>query len=516
MSTDSSYTVDSLSHAISGTKLFSRDHDPVVSGLTYLLNEIEPGEALVVTDSSSWPEIRKSTCGQSGHSVSEMLRTAAEADASALIVTSPAPAIDTSPIPIITVRDSRRALWHAAADARKNYTGMVIGVTGTVGKSTTKDLITRVVGTEFTTHKTPQNRNSIDGVSMTVSGLREKSDVAIIEAALSGFRSGRYNSGSLIAPNIAVITAIGVAHADMAATPEATAERKGRLIEHLQPGGTVIINGDTAAVEYLQDLARDAAAATILTFGRAEYADLRLLSWEPDETGSTVRADIRGSVLEYRIKSPGFGLSISSVTALGVAQLLGIDLGVAIEALSEHETAQHVTDVHTLRLPNGEALMIDDTKNAADLSMAAAFELAHRMSLTKSGRVVAVVGGIAHLGEHATRVHQDLAVPIQQSGIEHVFTYGDHMSGLTYELGASHIAHGTDPAQLAEQVWDYLEDGDVLVVKGSFRNTGFRTVPKKLIRLSADTKASADRSSRGSLQIPPWLRRAGRYIRTRL
>src|SRR5699024_4330007 len=223
---------------------------------------------------------------------------------------------------------------------------------------------------------------------------------------------------------------IGVAHADMAPTIEATIQRKGRLIAGLSPGGSVFLNCDTPGFGELSLMAKDAGASSIFSFGERPEADVALVEWSPTPMQSSVVASVFGETIEFKMQNPGKGAALSSVLALGVYKFLGFNATAGARTIEKHSTASHVTSQYELMKDDGSVLLIDDTKNAADLSMKAAFELLARLAGQGGGRGIAVVGKIVNLGDQAERIHRELAGPLMSEGITHVFTSGDGMSGM--------------------------------------------------------------------------------------
>lgn len=476
-------TLDQIGELTEGTWSGPDDRGVRPSDASWLVERLRPGQLAVMMDLAHWPEGRLEISRQDRYSPEEFVARAHRDHCTAVLTSAP---VSDPPLPVLTVRDSREALRVLAKDARSRYDGDVIGVTGTVGKSTTKNLLEHILRRSKRVLATPGNWNTIDGVAQTLTGLWTQPEAAVLEATIHGFADSSLgdHAGELMRPTMGIVTSIGSAHRDVAQTVEDTARVKGRLLESLEPNGTAVLHRDAPFFDYLRDTALAAGASKVVTFGTHADADYRLTDWTMEGEGSRVTASLAGQMCDYTLSGPGQGLVLNSLGSLAAAVELGCTLDDAIEAVGAYTPGDHVAERHELAVSGGTVLMIDDSMNATYLSMVGAFELLAKIASSRQGRKVAVLGQINFLGNETEAVHTSLAEPLLEAGVDVVLTTGAKMDGLRQALGSIHRGHADTPAELAELAWQHLEPGDTVLVKGSNRNTGFRKVPRQLMRLA--------------------------------
>lgn len=478
---DGGMTLEALANLLGGQWAGDYDGRQLVGGGSFLIDRLPEKAVLFAMDDHGWSERLRRSSRQIRWKTQELIQTAAARGAVAAVSCEHIP---DSPIPVHVVPDTRQAMWKFAYFARSHYKSPVVGITGTVGKSTTTSLLSYVLSQGNRVHSTDGNWNTIDGVANTLSGLMAPTDVAVVEAAISGFvRVPEHSSAAMLQPDVAVITAIGSAHLDIAPTIEDTARIKGKLLEDLRPGGVAILNADAPHFEYLEEVARQAGAASVLSFGRSPSADYRLIDWTIDGDASLIRVRAEGRALSYRMRSIGEGVAFNSLGTLAAARALGCSIEDATGAFEQYVAKEGVSTLHELSVDDGTALLIDDSTNATVISMNAAIELLGKFAAQRQGRAVAVLGQINFLGEQASRIHASLAEPLKKAGVQVVLTTGGGMDELMRELGSDcYVSHSETPRQLVDEVRSVLQPGDVVLVKGSSANTGFKRVARSLLR----------------------------------
>lgn len=452
-----------------------------IRGITYIVDNVEPGYVFVYADAHCWPTRTRRISGQSGYRDEELFENVAKRGAVAVVSSCELPEC---PLPVLSVEDGRRAFWALSKEIRERYSGRVVGVTGTVGKSTVTSLVSFLVADQISCVATRGNWNTIDGVSGAVSQLVQEPELGIFEAAISGF--GRFedcSSGEIMKPTLAVLTATGSAHLDVAPSLYETAVTKSRIFANLAPGGTAVINADSHYANYVARQAHDAGADRVVSVGRSPLADYRLLGWEPDLVGSTITASLRGEEVSYRLSNPNGGIALSSLFGLAVISELKLDVQAALKKVSEYRVGRRVTEISTVKLRNRRVVVIDDTKNATDLSYRTAIDLAVALAKEAQGRVLIAAGQILYLGDDAGRIHGQIGEYMRRSGVNKVFTHGEDMEVMREKLGGrTSDAHAGSPEMLAKQVIRVARPNDVILVKGSHRGTGMRRVAPLIVK----------------------------------
>ncbi|WP_159619783.1 Mur ligase family protein [Ruania rhizosphaerae] len=471
-------SLEVLGRSLSGSWANLTEPDAVPSRITFLLDQVVPGSVLVLMDAATWTQRLRRSSRQSRYGRDELCKRAVAAGAVAIMGSQEPPDLE---VPYLKVRDSREATWNVAHLMRRCYSGNVVGITGTVGKSTTAAILAHILQRSMSVSSSYGNWNTVDGVSNTLSGLDHTSDVAVVEAAISGFvRIPGHSTADMINPDVAIITAIGLAHRDIAPTVADTARIKGSLIDRMAPGGVAIINADTPHSEELRQRAEVAGASSVRTFGRSVAADCRLLNWDVDINGSKIEVELSGTRLEYRMQTVGEGAVLNGLGALLCAQALGMRVDDIRVGLETYAPKDNVTALHEIPVRGGTALLIDDSTNATVDSMNSSFKLLWKFGANRSGRRIAVLGQINFLGDEAERIHASLAEGLIENDVDLVFTTGNDMDRLRSALGERCGPHAHEVDELPALVRDRLQSGDTVLVKGSSANTRFGSVAKGL------------------------------------
>jgi len=385
--------------------------------------------------------------------------------------------------PLLLVPDVLAALRALAAAARARSQAQVIAVTGSVGKTGTKEALRLALAKDGETHASVASYNNQWGVPLSLARCPASARYAVLEMGMN--HAGEIEPLSrLVRPHIAVITTIAPVHLEFFGTLANIADAKAEIFLGLEKDGAALLNRDNSQFAHLKRRAKEAGVAHILSFGEHAKADARLIKCAMRAECSTVQADILGTELTYKIGAPGRHLVLNSLAVLATAVLAGADLALAALALSEFKPAAGRGALIDIDLPGGPAHVIDDSYNANPASVAAALALLGQVPLGPHGRRIAVLGDMLELGPRSRALHRGLLKPVLGNAVDLVFCCGPLMRALWRALPASRRGgYADNSAALEAQVLSAIHAGDAVMVKGSL---GSRMAPivKALRRLS--------------------------------
>ncbi|MEO0811555.1 MAG: UDP-N-acetylmuramoyl-tripeptide--D-alanyl-D-alanine ligase [Myxococcota bacterium] len=364
------------------------------------------------------------------------------------------------PMPLIVVDDTLVALGRIARYVRRTHSGPVVGVTGSNGKTTTKELIARAISPAGEPHKTQGNLNNRIGVPFTLFDWSQQW-AAVVEMGMN--EPGEIAELTRIAePNVGVITVVGPAHIEKLGSIENIARAKGELFQTLSPDSVAVVNADDALIETIAvPLLR---GQRVVRFGQSENAEIRLSSAEADGESTLLSVEVRGASHRMRLPLAGVHNAMNAAAALACAVALDIDPGEAAQAM---EQVSLPGSRLVIRRDLGPGVSIlDDSYNANPQSMSAAFQTLQTLS---GGRRIAVLGDMLELGDQARPLHRDTGDNAVASGISWVLALGQYASDVAEganAAGGRGDAFVTMDALLAALDAE-LRPGDWLVVKGS-------------------------------------------------
>ncbi len=367
--------------------------------------------------------------------------------------------------PLLRVAETLQGLAVLGMAGRARMPGRVAAVTGSVGKTGTKDMLRLALGALGPTHAAVASYNNHWGVPITLARMPRETAFAVIEIGMNN--PGEIAPLARMArPHAICVTQIGEAHIGHMGSLDAIAEEKGAIAAGLEPGGTAVLNRDTPFFPRLAEIARIHGAAHILGFGRDAAADVRLLDATTGPEGTRARIDLAGRVVDVVLPGAiGTHHAMNACAALGMVAALGVDVAIAAAALAGYAPGAGRGEAREIALPGGgKALLVDESYNAAVPAMRAA--LATLALRPAKGRRVAVLGDMRELGEFSAQLHASLAPDAAAADL--VFCCGPEMARLYALLPAGKRgAHAPDSASLAPVVREALQDGDVVLVKGA-------------------------------------------------
>jgi UDP-N-acetylmuramoyl-tripeptide--D-alanyl-D-alanine ligase len=369
--------------------------------------------------------------------------------------------------PLLVVPDVLAGLVELARAARARSTARIVAVTGSVGKTGTKEALRLALSAQGRTHASAASYNNHWGVPLSLARMPQDTDFGVFELGMN--HAGEITPlTQLVRPHVAVITTIEPVHLEYFGSLEAIADAKAEIFTGLEPGGAAVLNRDNGQYARLAAAASAAGGSRIVTFGTHADADARLIKFALQAETSTAQAVILGDEVAYKLGAPGRHVVMNSLAVLAAVRLVGADLAHAALALAGLAPPAGRGARMTLNLPAGSALLIDESYNANPASMRAALALLGQAPVGARGRRIAVLGDMLELGPDGPDLHAALAQSVLDDGIDLVFCSGPLMRALWEALPAAHQGSYAETAVALEpQVVAAVRDGDALMVKGS-------------------------------------------------
>lgn len=367
--------------------------------------------------------------------------------------------------PNIQVADTTAALDALGVAARARTAAKIAGVTGSVGKTGTKEALSAALarGKRGAVHRSVKSYNNHTGVPLSLSRMPA-------DSAFGVFEMGMNHAGELAAltrlvrPHVALVTTVAAAHIEYFGTVEAIADAKGEIFQGLEPGGTAIVPFDNPHRDRLIGHAKP-YAANIVTFGTSDGADVRALDAVQVAGGTMVTAKLKDAELSFTLSQPGDHWVSNAMAVLAAVQALGGDLAAAGLALADFGGLAGRGAHHRIAVGDGEAVLIDESYNANPTSMAATLKV---LGATDADRRIAVLGAMRELGEKSDELHASLAEPILAAGVDYALLVGSGIEPLAKALeGRVETAHWPDASQAGESLAKLIRPGDAILIKGS-------------------------------------------------
>ncbi|MBO0752297.1 MAG: UDP-N-acetylmuramoylalanyl-D-glutamyl-2,6-diaminopimelate--D-alanyl-D-alanine ligase [Bradyrhizobiaceae bacterium] len=401
-----------------------------------------------------------------------------------------------SDVPLLVVDDVMEAMRQVAGAARRRSAAKIVAVTGSVGKTSTKEALALALCATAETHASTASFNNHWGVPLSLARMAETARYGVFEIGMN--HAGEITPlVRMVRPHVAIITAVEPVHLEHFRSLEAIADAKAEIFLGLDPGGAAVICRDSPHYGRLRRHAEAAGVSNIVSFGEHGEAETRLLTCVLHADCSTVDALILGEPVTYKIGAPGRHLVMNSLAVLTTARLVGADLARAAVALAQQVPAAGRGTRITLDLPGGSALLIDESYNANPTSMRAALALLGQAAVGPGGRRIAVLGDMLELGSAAEDLHRDLVDDVRQHGIDLVYCAGPLMAALWEALpSARRGGYVRAATELEPLLAAAIRPGDAVMVKAS---NGSRMGPlvKALVQRHSVTKAPEPAPAQG-------------------
>ncbi len=369
--------------------------------------------------------------------------------------------------PLYVVHDTLRSMENLGRAARARTGARIIAVTGSVGKTGTKEALRLALSNVGKTHASAASYNNHWGVPLTLARMPADTQFAVFEIGMN--HAGEITPlVAMVRPHVAVITTIAPVHLEHFDSIDGIAEAKAEIFSGLDSDGVAIINRDIAQHDLLRARAGECHVGAVLSFGEHEDADARLLSYAPTATGAEARASFMGREIVFALAAPGRHLAMNALAVLLAAEAAGADIHAMARALGDFEAPVGRGQRTQLSAGDGPFTLIDESYNANPTSMRAALALLGAAEPSGEGRRIAVIGDMLELGPNAARMHRDLAPDVLAGKVDRVFAAGPMMKELFDALpdGVRGV-HANQSKDIEAAVIETVRAGDVVMVKGS-------------------------------------------------
>ena len=358
--------------------------------------------------------------------------------------------------PLVLVKDCREALQRAAAWYRDQFAIPIVGITGSVGKTTAKEMVAQALSAQFRVLKTAGNQNSQVGVPITVCGLRKDHTAAVVEMGVS-MPGEMARIAGVVKPTCAVMTNIGVSHIEFMKTRENILAEKARIADYLPPDGALFVNGDDDLLPTL----KETMGSRVVTFGLGPTCDWRAFGLNEADKGTFFTCQSpAGERTELFVPAAGEHNVRNALCAMAVPRYLGVPAGDVVRAISAYKAPamrQQMVEANGL-------LIIDDSYNASPDSMRSAIDVLSTRPVT--GKRAAVLADMLELGDYSQQGHYQVGQYAKERGVELLVAVGPLSREIAagYGEGARWFATNQEAAAFLR---DALRPGDAVLVKGS-------------------------------------------------
>jgi len=437
------WTSDEIAAATGGTATAPFE----VTGVTFDSREVGPGDLFVAMPGTVYD----------GH---KFVDSAFAAGAAGAIVSQPVDG------PHVLVDDTFAALQALARASRERSRAKIIGVTGSVGKTSTKEALYAALDRNQPrkVHRSVKSYNNHTGVPLSLARMPRDAEFGIFEMGMNNAGEIRALTAQ-VRPNLAIITAIAPAHIENLGSEQAIADAKAEIFEGLESDGIAIVPNDTPHRDRLVKAARR-YAERIITFGSGD-ADIHAVhAVSAEGTGSLISAALLERELTFTISQRGDHWVSNALAVLAAVEVLGEDVAVAGLALADLGGLKGRGERHRLELDGGELLLIDESYNANPASMAATLKSFGTERDVE--RRIAVLGPMRELGEHSAALHAGLAPAVRDNRVDQLILIGEEMQPLVHALdGEVEITCASSVDEATEALMRILRPGDAVLVKAS-------------------------------------------------
>jgi len=376
-------------------------------------------------------------------------------------------------MPVVAVEDTLQGLQDLGGAARARTPAKFAAVTGSVGKTSTKEALKAALAPFGRTYASVGNLNNHWGAPLSLSRMPRETEYGVFELGMN--HAGEITPLSkLVRPQVAIITSVEAVHIEFFASVAEIADAKAEIMDGMDAEGTVVLPHDNPHYDRLVAHAKRRGIGNVISFG-SDAADAKLIDCVVSPTGSRITAEVMGKRVNYSLGLPGLHQAKNSLAVLVAVKALGLDVGTAAAALGGLAALKGRGAREHLMLVSGPITLLDESYNASPASVRAALSLLAASQPEGGGRRIAVLGDMRELGTSGPMLHRELMPDIVGSGVDHVFLVGPIMQELNGILPQQiRAGHWGESTEVIQPLLGSLRSGDVVLVKGSL---GTRMAP---------------------------------------
>ena len=425
-----------------------------ITGMSIDTRTLEPGDLFFALQGEA----------RDGHAFVE---AALGKGAAAAVVTAPNVAALKGFGALYVVDDVLAAMERLGRAARTRMRGRVVAVTGSVGKTSTKEALRHVLSRQGATHASVASYNNHWGVPLTLARMPAATQYGVFEIGMN-HPFEILPLTAMVRPEVAIITTVEPVHLEHFRSISAIADAKGEIFAGLMPGGTAIINRDNPEFARMKAHAMASPAGRIISFGEHDEADVRLLKLALSADRSVVAARVLGKEVNLQVGAPGKHMAMNALAVMAASEAVGADLALTALGLADLAAGSGRGQRSSLCAPGGDFTLLDESYNANPASMRAALALLAQLPVGLRGRRIAVLGDMLELGPSGPEMHRSLVQAIAENAIDLVFASGPLMRNLWQALPADcRGAYAETSAELQPAILETMMAGDAIMIKGS-------------------------------------------------
>jgi UDP-N-acetylmuramoyl-tripeptide--D-alanyl-D-alanine ligase len=401
------------------------------------------------------------------HDGHDFVANALKAGAGLAVVSRVAPAMTAAGAVLEVAEDPLRGLEDMGRFARGRTHGQIIAVTGSVGKTSTKEMLRVALSASGETHASAASFNNHWGVPLTLARMPRQTAFGVFEIGMS--HAGEITPlVAMVRPHVAIITTIAPSHLGSFSSLDGIADAKAEIFSGLLPGGHAVISRDTPYFERLAAAAKAQGIGHVVSFGKHPDADVRMERVALHPECCCITANAFGETIIYKLGMPGEHMAVNSLAVLAAAKLAGADLARAALALAGAQPAKGRGVRERLSIHGGELMLVDESYNANPTSVRAALALLGQLQPGTRGRRIAVLGDMLELGDQGPSLHAGLLEPMDAAKVDVLYAAGPLMANLWDRVpGDRRGAYAPTSEALRDALLGGLRPGDVVMVKGS-------------------------------------------------